>query len=133
MNPEQRRWLCNRAISAAPYEACGFVMENGDIIEIRNVAVNRMRQFRMDCQEMVEKLIDRDDFITAVWHTHPGGNPNPSVKDLESISCGAIQRNWLYLIVTSTGVHPYYPNNYVAEDLSGWHIPDLSFWSRFTA
>lgn len=120
MNPEQRRWLQNRAIQASPHEVCGLIMENGDIIEIRNVAVNTMRQFRMDREQLVEKLIGREDFIYAIWHTHPGGNPNPSQRDLEAIYCGAIQRNWLYLIVTSSGVHPYYPNNYVSQDLSFW-------------
>lgn len=57
---EAREWLVRRAIQAAPYEVCGFVMDSGEVIEIRNVSLAPARHFKMCRQQMYEKLRDRD-------------------------------------------------------------------------
>ena len=95
-------------------------MEAGDIIEIRNVSLAPKRHFKMDMQEVVEKLSDRDDFIEGIWHTHPGGTTYPSQTDLDGIKCGAIQRNWDYWIVTANSVNLFVPNNYAPQEHSYW-------------
>jgi len=115
-----------RALQAAPYEACGFIMEDGDIIEIRNTSLAPMRAFKMDRQQLVEKVRDRVDFIQGIWHTHPKGTIHPSATDLDAIRMGAIQRNWDYYIVTKNDVHLYVTENYAPP-------ADSSFWSRFSA
>lgn len=97
-----------RAKQAAPFEACGFIMESGEIIEIRNVATNPMRNFKMDRQDLIEKLCNETDFISAIWHTHPGGSTVPSHTDITAIKMGAVQRNWDYLVVTEQSVNLYY-------------------------
>lgn len=126
MQPEARDWLVRRAMQAAPFEVCGFIMEDGDIIEIRNVSLAPARHFKMDRQDMVEKLKDRVDFIKGIWHTHPGGTTVPSKTDLDGIKSGSIQRNWDYWIVTSSGVHYYETRLYAPQE-------DISFWERFSA
>ena len=124
MNQEAREWLCHRAIQAAPHEACGFILEGGELVEIRNISLTPWRAFRMDRQEMVEKLSDRAEFITGIWHTHPRGSTKPSQTDLYGIKCGAIQRNWDYYIVTATEVIKYDTGLYAPQD--------HEFWARFS-
>lgn len=119
-------WLIRRAKQAAPYEVCGFIMEDGDIIEIRNVSLAPMRHFKMDRSQMFEKLKDRVDFIAGIWHTHPGGTTEPSKTDLEGIKCGAVQRNWDYYIVTASGLHLYETKLYAP-------VEDPLHWRRFSA
>ena len=123
MNEETRKFLQRRAFEASPYEVCGFIMEDGSIVEIRNVATNRIKGFRMDRDEMIQKLSDRADFIKGIWHTHPSGTIHPSHTDLNAIRMGAIQRNWDYWIVTASSVSLYIPNHYAPQD--------NSFWSEF--
>lgn len=118
-------WLVRRATQSAPLEACGFIMDDGEIIEIRNVSLAPMRHFKMDTGQMGEKLRGRVDSIHGIWHTHPSGNPHPSETDLDGIKLGAIQRNWSYYIVTATGCHLYVTNDYAPQE--------HSYWSRFSA
>ena len=124
MDDNTKAWLMRRAIQSSPHEACGFVMESGDIIEIRNVASNSMREFKMDRNQMIEKLSGREDFIYGIWHTHPSGSSSLSSTDIEAIYCGAIQWNWHYWIVTKSEVVEYPIDCYAPK-------PD-SFWRSFT-
>ena len=111
-------------MQAAPYEACGFIMCDGSIVEIRNVATNPERSFHMDYQEMVEKLSVREDFIAGIWHTHPKGTVTPSHTDLNAIKIGAVQAHWKYWIVTADGVYLYESNRFAKQD--------NTFWEKFT-
>ena len=120
MNDEARTWLQRRAIQAAPQEVCGFIMENGDIVEIRNVATNPHRAFRMDHKHMVEKLSGREDFIAGIWHTHPKGTTTPSHADLNAIKIGAVQRNWDYWIVTADSVTLVDSGRYMPQSDGFW-------------
>lgn len=116
-----RDWLMRRAKQAAPLEACGFIMENGDIVEMRNTSLAPMRHFKMDRLQLVQKIRDRVDFISGIWHTHPKGSIHPSQTDLDGIRAGAIQTNWDYFIVTANDVHLYMPASYAPKDHSHWH------------
>lgn len=123
MNDKAREWLVRRAIQAAPFEACGFILEGGEIVEIRNVSLAPMRAFRMCHHDATEKLSGTLEFVTGVWHTHPRGTTEPSRSDLDGIKLGAIQRNWDYYIVTSAGVFQYNTGLYAPQD--------HAFWERF--
>jgi len=127
LTDESREWLQDRALRAAPLEACGFILESGEILEIRNVSQTPRRAFRMDREELVRELGTKDasDFITAIWHTHPGGTTVPSHTDLDGIKCGAVQRNWKYYIVTAYGVYEYEANHYAPQE--------ETFWRKFSA
>lgn len=120
MNNEARNWLIRRAIQSAPYEACGFVLENDELIEIRNVATNPLRGFKMDRRDAIEKLSNRVEFITGIWHTHPKGTSEPSLIDLDGIKSGAVQKNWDYFIATSEAVYQYDTKLYAQQDLAFW-------------
>ncbi|AEK07457.1 hypothetical protein PBI_ROPE_11 [Mycobacterium phage Rope] len=129
MDIEARDWLIRRAIQAAPFEACGFIMTDGEILEMTNVSLAPRRAFKMDVKELVEKLSDKVEFIKGIWHTHPGGTTHPSATDLDGIKLGAIQRNWDYWIVTSAGVYQYDTKLYAPQDHSWW----MRFHSDSTA
>ena len=120
MNDDTRIWLQRRAAQAAPFEACGFILDNGDIVEIRNVATNPERSFHMDFHQMVEKLSGRDEYIAGIWHTHPKGTITPSHTDLHAIKIGAIKPDWDYWIVTTDGVYKYESNRFAPQEDSFW-------------
>jgi len=117
---ETELWLTCKARQAAPFEACGFILENDEVVEIHNVSMTPKRSFRMDREQMIEKLSGRAEFITGIWHTHPSGTTTPSHTDLDGIKCGAIQRNWRYFIVTPSGVHEYPTGLYAPQDEGFW-------------
>jgi proteasome lid subunit RPN8/RPN11 len=116
----QRHWLCRRALQSAPYEACGFILDTEEIVEIRNVSLTPYSAFTMDRSQMTEKLYGREHNIRGIWHTHPGGTIVPSSTDLAGIKCGAILRTWEYYIVTATGVHLYAPERYAPQENPFW-------------
>jgi proteasome lid subunit RPN8/RPN11 len=115
-----KQYLVDRAKSAAPYEACGFIMEDGSIIEIKNISLAPLKAFKMCTRDATEKLSGTLDFVAGVWHTHPKGTIHPSAEDLEGIKRGAVQPNWDYYIVTANDVHLYLPANYAPRDHSHW-------------
>jgi proteasome lid subunit RPN8/RPN11 len=98
---EHHHRLRRRAAEAAPLEACGFVMRDGSIIEIRNVAENPHGTFSMDLRQ-IRRTVDVRK-IAAMWHTHPGGDIRPSKADLQAIRLC----EWGYLIVTADKVALY--------------------------
>jgi len=93
--------LRRRAAQAAPLEACGFVMRNGSIIDIRNVAENPYDSFTMDLWQ-ISRQVDVSK-IGAIWHTHPNGDIRPSRPDLEAIRLC----EWGYIIVSSDEIAWY--------------------------
>ncbi len=80
---EHHSWLRARAADAHPFEVCGFIMRDGSIIEIRNVAENPYETFTMDSRQ-IKRKVDVTK-IAAMWHTHPGGDVRPSKADLKAI------------------------------------------------
>ncbi len=109
---EHHHWLRRRAVEAAPFEVCGFVMSDGSIIEIRNVAKNPYDTFSMDLRQIRRRVnLNR---VAAIWHTHPGGDIRPSEADLEAIRLC----EWGYLIVT-------------ADEVALYEAQENSFWNAF--
>jgi proteasome lid subunit RPN8/RPN11 len=98
---EHHTWLTARATNAHPFEVCGFIMRDGSIIEIRNLAKNPRHYFRMDLRQIGRTVDTRA--ISAIWHTHPNGDVRPSQKDLEAIRLC----DWGYVIATEHEVVLY--------------------------
>jgi proteasome lid subunit RPN8/RPN11 len=105
LTEDQRNWLCRRAFQSAPEEACGFILRDGTIKEIRNNDPYPYKQFRMDSRQLLK--INPVDVI-AIWHTHPSGKLYPSDVDQKHMTgLGEAYGNWAYLIVTKDDVAQY--------------------------
>jgi proteasome lid subunit RPN8/RPN11 len=117
---ETRIWLRRRALQAQPYEACGFILHDGTIVEIRNNFHDPMRGFLMDRDQLIEK-IPNPEVVYAIWHTHPKGSLRPSKSDIDSMFQGAIPAHWKYLIATTIDIHEVDPKTFVKQEDSFWH------------
>lgn len=117
LNPDTRKWLERRAIQGAPFEVCGFIMQDGSIIEIPNSAHDPHRMFLMAREHLVDV---NPELVQAIWHTHPVGPLTPSKSDVDAMRCGAIQPHWNYYIVTPDGISEWNPKDYAPQDDSFW-------------
>jgi proteasome lid subunit RPN8/RPN11 len=99
----QRDWLIKRAKQGAPYEVCGFILGDGSVVEIPNVATDPTKTFAMDREHLVTKVPD-PKAVVALWHSHPDGRQAPSDTDLR---CAQVFPGWIFIIVTSEGLYPY--------------------------
>lgn len=120
VNEKARKWLVRRAVQAAPFEACGFILDTGDVVEIRNESLAPLRHFKMCGRDAFSKLNGTLDHVVGIWHTHPRGPHTPSREDLEAIKTGAIQPHWSYYIVTPDGVHEYDASLFAPKDHGHW-------------
>ena len=120
-----RDWLQRRAMQAAPYEACGFILFNDEIVEIRNVAQFPERGFLMDKYQVIKSVGAHMGNVAGIWHTHPQGTLVPSATDLYAIKIGAIQSHWDYYIATGLAVVEYDAKSFAPQ-------PD-TFWDRFVS
>lgn len=99
LSAKMNDWLMRRALTAAPYEACGFILKCGNVIEIPNSAINPAKAFSMSRKHLVERVLNPQE-IEAIWHTHPSGIIKPSKVDQQYLQ----ECQWRYLIVTSREV-----------------------------
>lgn len=60
----------------ATVEKCGFILEDGTVVECRNIAESPEREFQIDQAE-----IDQYDNIAVFWHSHPSDDLNLSLSD----------------------------------------------------
>lgn len=58
-------------------ERCGFVLNDGSVVEVKNIAPDRTLGYEMDPVEVLEYLDDAKE----TWHTHPDTDPNLSGED----------------------------------------------------
>lgn len=66
------------AKTRAPREACGFLLDSGEVIEITNTSQND-DHFIMDSEEQLQFWYN----AAAIWHSHPRGDVAPSQLDLD--------------------------------------------------
>lgn len=76
-----------------PYEACGVILPDGEVREIRNCVIEPNR-FYVRGEDLVEELISwaQDQEVPLdthceciIWHTHPNnGSVGPSRDDLQA-------------------------------------------------
>lgn len=109
----QRKWLQHKAISAAPEEACGFIMSDNRIVEIPNSFEYPYKGFEMKVEDLEQ--IDPKD-VAAIWHTHPSGTTHPSSVDIQSMNVGAVRPEWSYFIASKDDVAQWNPRNYAEPD-----------------
>lgn len=81
-------------------ERAGFIMTDGSIVEVRNIAENRQDDFLGYPDDIVKYC---DDAVGS-WHTHPGKDGNLSVKDYYNFSAW---EDLYHCIVGSDGVRTY--------------------------
>jgi proteasome lid subunit RPN8/RPN11 len=89
-----------------PNERCGFILTDGTIVEIDNIAPEPDRSF-IASGEAILKYVD---LAVATWHTHPDASSNLSPGDAETF------RFWphcLHHIVGTDGVSTYRVVNHV--------------------
>lgn len=120
MNEQTREWLCHRASEAYPYEVCGFILKDGSVLEMPNVADDPRRSFLMSQADLIEK-VPNPDVIEGLWHSHPRGTTTPSAGDMEMLRLC----EWRYFIVTADEVVEYDPKVFAPQD--------NSFWNAFVA
>ena len=87
-------------------EACGFILDNGAIIEIKNVAANTKESFEMSARQQLNAMKRYSGgvgvpSIIGVFHTHPSGSTHPSQRDVDGWPYGLKYR---YFIVTKTAI-----------------------------
>ena len=80
----------------APREACGFILEDGAVIEVRNIA-SENHHFHMNPDDQMQWWYN----AIAIWHSHPGGDVQPSQIDLDMQRIAYDQRTMV--IVNLTG------------------------------
>ena len=83
---------------AAPFEACGLLVERPDgsleALRAANVAAEPRREFEVDPGLLVRCSRDPRIHIRGVWHSHPTAPPTPSLADRERCPAG-----WSQVIV----------------------------------
>jgi len=62
-------------------ERCGFLLKDGTIVEITNVATEPRVSYEMDAAEALPYI--EAGTVAATWHTHPDGDANLSGDDYE--------------------------------------------------
>ncbi len=68
------------------YEICGLITDNGDVIEIANVAKHKANNYVFDTLSYYSELRELKRLnikVVATWHSHPHCNSEPSTLDIE--------------------------------------------------
>jgi proteasome lid subunit RPN8/RPN11 len=91
-----------RLLAEDAEERVGLVLDDGTIIELRNVAADPKRAFAVRPEDMVA----HEDRVRATWHTHPqpGATSLPSAADLEAFLMWPDLEHW---IVSAGGARAY--------------------------
>lgn len=76
-----------------PYEErCGFILQDGTVIETPNVHSEPSWYFKIDQSEIDKHLPD----IYAFWHSHPDNNLNLSLADYFSFTAYPKHKHRIY-------------------------------------
>ena len=105
------------ARAALPFEACGYVV--GDVAGTDRIVVagvhpieNALRSpvaFALDGQSMIDteaRIVDLDQEIVGVFHSHPTSAPVPSRRDLDDAARYDPVGHYLHVIVSMQGFAP---------------------------
>jgi proteasome lid subunit RPN8/RPN11 len=99
-----------RAVEDLPYEACGLLVGNretdciavNDILFSVNVSESDPRQsFEIDPAlyiKLQKQARAGGPDVVGVWHSHPGGQPEPSTTD----KMLSVEKNWVWLITSAS-------------------------------
>ncbi|TXK86038.1 Mov34/MPN/PAD-1 family protein [Paenibacillus sp. N3.4] len=95
MTNELYRTLIEYSFSKLPEEACGFIL--GQVLDqdagftahsfapMRNCAANPQLQFDIAPQDMVPFLVNTENHVIGIFHSHPTASPIPSEQDLQTL------------------------------------------------
>lgn len=79
--------LVKRARRADPLEVCGFIMNSADpdteqfVFDVPNMAKDQRHSWQMDPAYQSVVMQDEENMV-GVWHSHPRGPDGPSARDL---------------------------------------------------
>ena len=119
LTTSDRSNLVRQALTSAPAECCGLLVGHVDDGQLRltsvhpseNLALDKPASFEIDFRlrlHLEDDLADTSDSIVGLYHSHPGGSPEPSATDLaDAAETGLV---WLVLAVDGIG----------AVDVSAW-------------
>ena len=82
-------------------ERCGLILKGNKILELDNVAEDKVKGFEIP----PEALVEHEDNLIGTWHTHPGETGNLSDRDRIGFC------NWpklKHFIIGTDGVSEYY-------------------------
>ncbi|MGC6399207.1 M67 family metallopeptidase [Sphingomonas sp. FW199] len=106
--------LVHESAGAAPHEACGLLFGSVDRVTAwsatPNVAADPHRHFEIDPAALIAAYrAERagGPAIIGWWHSHPGGDPSPSLTD----AAMAVPDGRLWLIVGAGGVAAWRASN----------------------
>lgn len=88
-------------------EHCGIIAD-GRVFELPNRHDDPAHDFLLlgqDIEDVLEFWGLNEGDVTAIWHTHPGGNPYPSANDLNGHL--PILENIRMVIVTEDSINVY--------------------------
>lgn len=107
--PYDLRYDLIRAAHTSPFaEVCGFITSRMKPFFVLNTADDPRNNFHMSLPNLrraVELIAAAGDEILGVFHSHPGGSPYPSERDLAGWPNSDL--NWRYFIVTPDNVYEY--------------------------
>lgn len=84
-------------------ERCGFVLMDGSLLEVANLAGEPEKGFEIDGAELLARLKAGD--TAGTWHTHPGASANLSMADYRAFLA---YPSWSHFIVGDDGVRRFY-------------------------
>lgn len=103
-----RQALMHRARFAYPLEACGFIMNSADpdtehfVFEVPNIARNPRHSWAIAPDYQRIAMINAEELLFGIWHTHPSGLEGPSATDLKYLLPGV-----RFFVATRNGVFEY--------------------------
>ena len=66
LTPDQRAAIQKFALAELERETCGFVLSNGEVIQLRNTAADPVNEFAIAPADYIKYEAD----IRGVWHSH---------------------------------------------------------------
>ncbi|KQX47029.1 Mov34/MPN/PAD-1 family protein [Paenibacillus sp. Root444D2] len=84
------------SLQQLPEEACGFILggqapnknealQASTFIPLRNIASNPRNRFEISPVEMLPYLMDSNNPVIGLFHSHPTAPPVPSEQDLQTL------------------------------------------------
>lgn len=111
MPQELRDRLVRSARESAPHEVCGFIMPDWSLVFMANVA--SVGNFRIDDNDLLQFYTEFPKPL-GLFHTHPGGRPEPSNTDIDYAPQGL--RYW---IATPEDVYEWDMSDGIPRCISG--------------
>lgn len=112
--PEVKLKISTLALGNPTEETCGFVLADGGVVAVDNVAGDRRRGFEIRPRDFA-----RYEGATAIWHSHPDGSSQFSPMDVRG--CKATGMPWIVVHLPTnsfryadpTGNSPYLGRDWV--------------------